>query len=148
MLREFEETTVQRYKFAQAPVQEEDVYLEEDVRLDDSITAHPQGASAAKPRRVRRILILNTALKDADGALGTPGRQLTLQRMPDYPGDKWAIRVFDPQETALGYIPFGRNQSTARMIDGGRRIVAEVAEDSRLINVYIEIEVQDEEEDK
>ena len=139
---------MQRYKFAQAPAQEEDIYLEEDVRLDDNITIHSQGAAAAKPRRIRRILILNTELKDADGALGTPGRQLTLQRMPDYPGDKWAIRVFGPQETALGYIPFGRNQSTARLIDGGRRIVAEVAEDSRLINVYIEIEVQDEEEDK
>ena len=103
---------------------------------------------AVKPKRIRRILILCTEIKDDAVSLGQPGSSVKLIREPTYPNDRWAIQVFSQEGKILGYIPFAKNQSAARLMDAGRSITGEIMSDSLRVAIYLETEVQSEEEKK
>ncbi|RSK35318.1 HIRAN domain-containing protein [Hymenobacter metallilatus] len=50
-----------------------------------------------------------------------PNQHLALQREPDSSYDDWAVRVYTtgPQAFWLGYLPEGRNETVARLLDAG-----------------------------
>lgn len=98
-----------------------------------------------KPVRTRKILILQTALSGCERKLGKAGTNLRLERKPDYPEDHWAIIVRGAGGTFLGLIPFGANQSAARLMDAGKTISAVVADNLYEACVYMEIPVKEDE---
>lgn len=76
-----------------------------------------------------------------------PGQALRLAREADSPYDDWAVRVYtaSPVEADavwLGYLPEGRNETIARLLDAGYPIAARLThkawEDDWL---HLEIEV-------
>ena len=58
------------------------------------------------------------------------GTEVRLRREPDNPVDRWAIEVFAPDGTRMGYLPSQKNQSVARLIDAGKTIRAVIADSS------------------
>lgn len=58
------------------------------------------------------------------------GTELILEREPENPADRWAIRVKSSEGIFLGYLPARKNQSVARLIDAGKKIRAFVASTS------------------
>lgn len=54
------------------------------------------------------------------------GDELRLERDPSNHYDRWAIRVLNSQGTKLGFIPADQNEVVARLMDGGKRIIAKV----------------------
>ena len=137
---------MQKIQFANAPVQDEDVNLDEYVQLDENPDVAIEGAE--KPGRIRRILILQTELAGSQFPLGPAQEPVTFKREPDFPGDRWTIRVNSRSGKMIGYLPFGANQSTARLIDAGRRITGNISDDAARIDVYLETEIRDDEEEQ
>ena len=138
---------MQRFKYAQAFVQDEDVILDEDVLLEENPSSKAVLKCAEKPKRIRRILILCTELDNKGMPLGKSGSTVIFHREPSYPRDKWAMQVLSEDGNFLGYIPYGKNQSAARLMDAGRTITGEIMDDSLRVAVYLETEVQNEEEE-
>jgi len=72
------------------------------------------------------------------------GQSLTLDREADSTYDDWAVRVYTADADAmwLGYLPEGRNETIARMLDAGfklgGRLTHKAWEDEWL---YLEMEV-------
>ena len=56
------------------------------------------------------------------------GDRLRLERDPQNRYDPWAIRVLDARGRRLGFVPTDSNEILARLMDGGRRLFAEVTE--------------------
>ena len=56
------------------------------------------------------------------------GDRLRLERDPGNTRDRWAIRVFDGADNRLGFVPADINEILARLMDGGKRLYAEVVE--------------------
>ncbi|WP_238883877.1 HIRAN domain-containing protein [Clostridium sp. YIM B02551] len=56
------------------------------------------------------------------------GDKLILKREPNNNFDTYAIEVFTQNEIKLGYIPHRNNKVFARLMDGGKRLYAEVRE--------------------
>ncbi|MBL4933192.1 HIRAN domain-containing protein [Clostridium paridis] len=56
------------------------------------------------------------------------GDKLILKREPNNNFDTYAIEVFTQNEIKLGYIPRRNNKVFARLMDGGKRLYAEVRE--------------------
>jgi len=56
------------------------------------------------------------------------GDRLRLERDPHNRYDRWAIRVVDAHNRRLGFVPADINEVPARLMDGGKRIYAEVTE--------------------
>ncbi len=54
------------------------------------------------------------------------GDRLRLERDPSNSQDKWAIRVFDGEGNRLGFVPADINEIPSRLMDGGKRLYAEV----------------------
>lgn len=84
--------------------------------------------AAEEHRRIkyRRILLLEcgTVSPDRSHIPYIPaGTEVLLERVPEYPDDRWAIRVSTQDGRALGFLPFAKNQSVARLMDAGKRIV-------------------------
>ena len=67
---------------------------------------------------VEGIFELASQLHEGDG--------LRLERDPMNRYDSWAIRVLDARGRRLGFVPADNNEIIARLMDGGKRIVAEV----------------------
>lgn len=55
-----------------------------------------------------------------------PGTRLELFREPDNPHDKWAITVFTTEDEELGHITRFKNETIARLMDYGKKFIAEV----------------------
>ncbi|HEX8503865.1 MAG TPA: HIRAN domain-containing protein [Hymenobacter sp.] len=59
----------------------------------------------------------------------TVGQALLLTREPDNHYDDWAVQVHtapvtDPANVWLGYLPEGRNETVARLLDAGKNLTA------------------------
>ena len=87
--------------------------------------------SQDKPRKVKRVCVLQCGtvmLQNFTEDMSEPGRQLKLIREPDNPYDRWATMVCTLTGTMLGYLPSKKNQSVARLIDAGKKILVFVDE--------------------
>ena len=60
--------------------------------------------------------------------LASPGTQLKLKRVKDFPGDPFRIEVFAPDDRFLGRVTVGKNETAARLMDAGLHIIAIVNE--------------------
>lgn len=79
--------------------------------------------------QVERYLDMETP-EDIDyfEELATPGTELILKRVKDYPEDPFRIEVFSPDNRFLGRVTVGKNETAARLMDAGLRLVAIVNE--------------------
>ena len=68
-----------------------------------------------------------TGIDELAGKL-SEGDRLRLERDPGNTRDRWAIRVFDGEGNRLGFVPADINEILARLMDGGKRLYAEVAD--------------------
>jgi hypothetical protein len=66
-----------------------------------------------------------TGLRELEPQL-QPNQPLALQREPDSSYDDWAVRVYTtgPDAFWLGYLPEGRNETVARLLDAGYPVAA------------------------
>lgn len=84
-----------------------------------------------------------TGLRELEPQL-QPNQALMLQREADSAYDDWAVRVYTtgPDAFWLGYLPEGRNETVARLLDAGYPVSARLThkawEDEWL---HLEIEV-------
>lgn len=60
--------------------------------------------------------------------LATPGTELILKRVKGYPGDPFRIEVFSPDNRFIGRVTVGKNETAARLMDAGLKLVAIVNE--------------------
>lgn len=60
--------------------------------------------------------------------LASPGTQLKLKRVKDFPGDPFRIEVFAPDDRFFGRVTVGKNETAARLMDAGLHIIAIVNE--------------------
>lgn len=88
----------------------------------------------ARPKE-NRILVLKTGLVSFFGHRNpvreiidglTPGTELLLYREPDNFADAWAVRVYFTEEHWLGYVPRFKNETIARLMDAGKKLIAVV----------------------
>ena len=56
--------------------------------------------------------------------LAEPGTQLKLKRVRDNEYDPFCIEVYSPDDRYLGRVTTGKNETTARMMDAGLKVVA------------------------
>lgn len=91
---------------------------------------------------INRIRILKTGLAqveryfDMDSPediayfeqLATPGTELVLKRVKNYPGDPFRIEVFSQDNRFLGRVTVAKNETAARLMDAGLQLVAVVNE--------------------
>ena len=85
----------------------------------------------------QRILVLKTGLagvqfhienEEEQAALDSlqPGTELMLYRDADNEHDEWAIAVHLTEEDMLGYISRFKNETIARLMDAGTKVIAVV----------------------
>ena len=82
---------------------------------------------------VKKVNVLECGIVNLDGKNLEPlpvGTGLHLEREPSNQYDRWAILVKTENGKVLGYIPAGKNQSVARLMDAGKHISACVADSS------------------
>lgn len=60
--------------------------------------------------------------------LAEPGTELKLKRVYDNEHDPFRIEVFSPDDRYLGRVTVGKNETAARMMDAGLKLVAIVNE--------------------
>ena len=102
-----------------------DVEHESDIILDFKEKADIDEES------IRRVIVLECGIVNRGGKdiktlpIGT---ELILEREPSNEYDRWAILAKTAEGKILGYLPAGKNQSVARMMDAGKRIKAFVAD--------------------
>lgn len=137
-------------------------------KTEEAIKLNIQKKKESSPRSVKRVIILKSGLILSQvrkyGASLEEGTRLLLKREPVGRMDnKWSIAVYTEDNFRLGYLPFNKDQSTARLMDAGKIITAEVgktlldtevikecggfveSEDFRVpITVYMEISVEGE----
>ncbi len=93
---------------------------------------------SAKPRE-QKIPVLKTAIAGMDYYIENEeeqkalnelaaGDELLLYREPENEKDKWAIAVYRTEEDKIGYITRFKNETIARLMDAGKKFVAEVAD--------------------
>ena len=101
-------------------------------------------ANATAPRQIllAGMHVAGTAYYDAEGAVDRlrPGQILGLRREPENRYDALAIEVLGPQGDKLGYVPRGRNEMPARLLDAGKRLSARVESIARRGN-WLHIQV-------
>ena len=117
--------------------------LQSESRTEAQADVRLAAQTETKPGRTRRVILLQTYLSGCERKLGKAGEELQLERKPDYPEDRWAILVRKKSGELLGLIPFGANQSTARLMDAGKKIGAVVADTLYEACVYMEIPVKE-----
>lgn len=74
---------------------------------------------------LNRVILLRCGIKRLENytaEIAVPGTRLKAVREADNQYDKWAIKIYTQSGTPLGYIPAIKNQSTARLMDAGKRI--------------------------
>ncbi len=71
-----------------------------------------------------------TRIKDIDKIIDSLNIRddLILYREPDNPNDKHAIRIETINKEKIGYVPRQNNVVISRLMDAGKKIVAEVTE--------------------
>lgn len=97
-------------------------------------------------RKEKLLLVLTTGVAgleycvDKDSEEGkrfldslTPGTELMLVRDSENTYDKWAIAVYAKSKQQLGFIPRYKNETIARLMDYGKRLVAYVDEPQKEI---------------
>lgn len=100
------------------------------------------GFSLPVPFAQRICLIEETRVAGTTHASGiedvadklVPGCKLRLLREPGNLADTWAIKVF-AGDVRIGYVPADRNEILARLMDGGKRLSAEVV-DHELVGTW------------
>ena len=99
---------------------------EQEARL----AVQTQTAEELKEALIRRVTLLECGLKrrPISNVVYPPETELILKREPDNPVDRWAIKVYAPDEVFLGYLPEGKNQSVARLMDAGKKMHVYVAD--------------------
>ena len=55
-----------------------------------------------------------------------PGTELRLVHDIDNQFDRWAVKVLTKSETRIGFLPADVNEIPARLLDGGKRVFAQV----------------------
>lgn len=89
------------------------------------------------PKPVERFIFLlettvagTTRIKDIDKIIDSLNIRddLILYREPDNPNDKHAIRIETINKEKIGYVPRQNNVVISRLMDAGKKIVAEVTE--------------------
>lgn len=87
---------------------------------------------------LNRIRILKTGLADVQRyidmtipenrayfeTLSEPGTQLKLKRVHDCAEDPFRIEVYAPDDRFLGRVTLGKNETAARLMDAGLRVIA------------------------
>ena len=89
-------------------------------------------------QKARRILVLKTAVaglrmqaknvSDDMKELTKPGTELKLYREPTNKHDEWAIEIRTVNDKKIGYVTRFKNEAIARLMDAGKKFVAEVDE--------------------
>ena len=80
---------------------------------------------------VRKVIVLECGIVNPGGTdmpTFEPGTELFLERESMNAYDRWAILAKTDVGRVLGYLPSGKNQSVARMIDAGKHIRAFVVD--------------------
>ncbi|QNE40590.1 HIRAN protein [Hymenobacter sp. NBH84] len=104
-------------------------------------------APSASPLVLLECLIAGTSHREGLKAYEPQlqlGQALTLEREADSSYDDWAVRVYTagPEPMWLGYLPEGRNETVARLLDAdfalAGRLTHKAWEDEWL---YLEMEV-------
>ena len=85
-------------------------------------------AAALREILLARMHVAGTAYYDAEVVADrlSSGQRLALRRQPENRYDALAIEVLGPEGHKLGYVPRGRNEMPARLMDAGRRLSAGV----------------------
>ena len=87
----------------------------------------PQKASSSAPLVLLECLVAGTShrphLRQAEAGLKI-GQTLFITREPENKYDDWAVQVHthhadSPDNVWLGYLPEGRNETVARLLDAG-----------------------------
>ena len=87
---------------------------------------------------LKRIRILKTGLANVQNHIdmslpenraffervAEPGTQLKLQRVRDDELDPFRVEVYSPDDRYLGRVTLGKNETTARMMDAGLKVIA------------------------
>ncbi len=87
---------------------------------------------------LKRIRILKTGLANVQDhidmslpenrvffeRLAEPGTQLVLKRVHDHENDPFRVEVYSPDDRYLGRVTVGKNETVARMMDAGLKVVA------------------------
>ncbi|UPL48354.1 HIRAN domain-containing protein [Hymenobacter sublimis] len=86
-------------------------------------------STASQPLVLLECLVAGTTHRDGLRAFEPrlqPGQQLALAREADSVYDDWAVRVLTTGIDAfwLGYLPEGRNETVARLLDAGYSLSA------------------------
>ena len=119
-------TVRQRFQFAEQAISRQE---ETKARGESDARADLDYAGKEGAEQIRRVVILECGITGPGEELLSAfprGTELGLQRNPAFPGDRWNIRVLSPDGFFLGCLPTRLNQSTARLMDAGKRIRAYV----------------------
>ena len=111
--------------FAPQFLKKREVEHENDILLDFKEKAD------IEEETVRKVIVLECGIVNLGGKeiKTLPiDSELLLEREPSNEYDRWAILVKTVEGKILGYLPTGKNQSVARMMDAGKRIKAFVAD--------------------
>ncbi|KUG06581.1 hypothetical protein ASU33_04345 [Solirubrum puertoriconensis] len=108
----------------------------------------PTNTSSTAPLVILECLVAGTSHRE-NLAQYEPqlheGQPLVLHREADSPYDDWAVQVRtrpDAGDVWLGYLPEGRNETVARLLDAGRNITAQLTYKSWEEDwLYLNIEV-------
>lgn len=107
-------------------------------------------AHATAPREILLggTHVAGTAYYDAEAAADRlrPGQILALRREPENRFDALAIEVFGPEGHKLGYMPRGRNEMPARLMDAGKRLSARaesVTQRGNWLNIQVSLYLDD-----
>ena len=89
-------------------------------------------------QKARKILVLKTAvaglrmqaenISDDMEELTKPGTELRLFREPTNKYDEWAIEIRTTGDKKIGYVARFKNEAIARLMDAGKKFIAEVDE--------------------
>ena len=96
-----------------------------DIALDFGVQGTEDG------ELFRRVIVLECGIVNLGGTdfpTFEPETELFLEREPTNAYDRWAILAKTDGGRVLGYLPSGKNQSVARMIDAGKRVRAFVVD--------------------
>lgn len=99
-------------------------------RTEETVTLNIKKSEDGAPKAYKRVVILKCGMiKTTDAyekAEMVEGDELVLKRKSDSTDYKWGIAVYTKSGEMLGYLPYDKNQSTARLMDAGKTITAEV----------------------
>ena len=69
------------------------------------------------------------------------GVRLGLRHQSDNRHDRWSVEVLHPTGAHLGFLPTGKNDVIARLLDGGKTVFAQVV-GVRTVNNWVKISIE------